>query len=190
MSESTTDFEGEIRKSLLAYSEAGIASLDFLPVSTAPYTKSRSDAGQPLRVVAGKNPFDIFGWMLDGAKFVACELRLSRSREERLSIVAPEENGMGLHFTQLDALAHAAMAGGLAHVVWSNGGELGVLDGPQIILAHTIYLPNLAAVKQNQPTGSKSIRWERFKPVEYDTVGIRVVPNWLTSPRSPSAQAR
>lgn len=180
------EWENDIRKSMLAYGAAGIARLDFYPMPTIPAesTRRRDEKNRPLRVPSpNPPPFDIFGWTSDG-RFVGALMRFSATRQDIMTIRKPGGTSyISIPFDQLDALAHLAMSNGIARVIWNNAGELCVLGGPDIVSAHQIYLPCLAAETNNVPRGALSIKSSRFNPVNYNTVGNVVVPDWLNASR-------
>jgi hypothetical protein len=113
---------------------------------------------------------------------IGAELKETAKREQSLSIVAPEKKGSGLQYHQLEGLVNLHRAGGIALLVWSNAGEIGVINGPAlegIKIAYDISL-KAEAMKKTVMKGVRSIRWEMFKPVKY---GPDTKPLWL--PKAP-----
>lgn len=156
------EFEKEIIDTLPCYDSAGLARVMMMPVPTK---QIGSRSGMPLLVRCGKAPFDLVGYALEDGRMIGAELKASDSKS-RLPIVAPAKKGDGVQFHQLDALAGLARAGGIARLVWSNGGEVGVLTNSGIVTAHSTYCHALAADNSGRkaPKGSRSIEWEAFRP--------------------------
>ena len=152
----------------------------------------RGPGGKPLYIPTGKAPFDVYGHaprdlsrsvqpstkvlFPNVAVFVGAELKSNRDHEVSLSIVHPDSDSHGLEYHQLDALALVARIGGIARIVWDNGGTYGVLEEDQIIVAHAIYEQSLASERNGKgkgPLGSRSIKWSLFKTVDYGSFGER-----------------
>jgi hypothetical protein len=140
-------------------------------------------SGAPLYIPKRKAPFDIYGYrplMMDGkmrAIFVGAELKSTGEHMSRMPIIGPEHRGSGLQYHQLVALALLASNGGEAYLLWDNGGEYGLLDGQALIVAKSLYDTTLRA--RSDPEGRRSIPWERFRVVNFDTVGGILCLNWL-----------
>jgi hypothetical protein len=186
-------FEKQIGATFPVYAQGGKAFLDFMPLPMTPCGR-RGSHGEPLYIPKGKAPFDVYGHAprrlqdkgantFDLAVFVGAELKHTKDVQPSLSIVHPDaESGDGLKFHQLDALALVARMGGVARVVWDNGGQVGVLSESGILAAHAIYSASLASERRGKgkgPVGSRSIKWTAFKPVEWENLSGVVALNWL-----------
>lgn len=197
------DFEERIEPTFDAYSKANRAYLAFMPVPT----KAVMVNGRMYRVGNGSAPFDVYGFVprsfggepeyrpnneyeadpprrpvMNLAVMVGAELKATSKHETSLSIVKPKCDGSGLEFHQLDALALLARMGGLARIVWSNAGEVGVLTNEPILAAHAIYMASLASEGRGMgrgKLGTRSIRWESFIKVDFANVGGSIVLDWL-----------
>jgi len=135
---------------------------------------------RPNIVLAGKPPFDVYGYLYRDAITVGAELKASK-RKTSLPIVAPDKSGDGIQYHQLDALAGLAQCGGIARIIWNNGGEIGVIRNDDIITAWTTYNHAFKSERsgKNVPFGSKSITWDVFKPVDYTAMWGTVGIDWL-----------
>ncbi len=158
-------FEKRIEPSFKVYHEAGIARLAFMPVHSIVVGPAR------MLVHTKKAPFDVYGYLVSGARMIGCELK-SSVRQRSLHIVRPDAHGSGLQFHQLDALAMLAEAGGISRIVWENEGEVGVIGNESILAAHKLYMTALASEKSHRDVkeGRKSIRWERFEHIDQEAV--------------------
>jgi hypothetical protein len=100
-----------------------------------------------------------------------------------LPIVHPDaKSGDGVQYHQLEALALLAQMGGVARIVWNNGGEVGALTEAGILAAFTIYCASLESERRGKgkgAVGSRSIRWTSFKPVPWANVGGVLCLDWL-----------
>jgi hypothetical protein len=136
--------------------------------------------GIPLRVRVGKGPFDIIGYLLADARMIGCELKSSQQKNS-LAIVQPKGDSAGLQYHQLTALAELAISGGIARVVWQNGGRIGVIGNSKIITAWRVYEEVLKseASGRSVPLGAKSVPWEAFTPVDYTNLYGVVAIDWL-----------
>lgn len=174
-------FEKEIGNTFQAYRDAKQAGLVFLH----PPMRIAGMLGRvPCFIQAGKAPFDVAGMFYDGdGTAIGVELKETKDHETSLSIVGPGKKGSGLQYHQLEALVSVHQGGGVALVVWSNGGEVGVLSGEGILLAWMQYNTSLKAEAQRKTPakGSRSILWGHFKPVKN---GLGDMPLWL--PPSPA----
>ncbi|MCC7147148.1 MAG: hypothetical protein IT443_11940 [Phycisphaeraceae bacterium] len=165
-----------------AYAEAKLAQLSVMPVPMAPCGIFHPKHRRMLYVPKGKAPFDVYGWVMTGLGiFIGAELKETR-RKTSLSIRMPDDSGgEGMQFHQLHSLASLASAGGLARLVWSNDGELGVLKGERIAEAFnavwTAWISKQSG-KKAMP-GSRSIPWEKFDSVAYRPIGGQAIPDWL-----------
>lgn len=177
-----SDFEREIGATFDAYRGAEIAWLDFMPVPMAPAGQKERRTGQPLYRPSGTSPFDVFGWHAASGRFVGAELKSSQ-RKNSLPIVMPvlaadkdgrptmkSRGGDGIKFHQIEALRNVAACGGIARLVWCNGGEYGVLREEAICNAWSGAWDALRieqAGKTRPRTGLKSVPWDRFERVDY-----------------------
>lgn len=137
----------------------------------------------PCWVQSGKAPFDIAGIYYDGkGTGIGVELKETRDRKSSLPIVHPDKKGDGVHYHQLAALVDVHKAGGISLLVWSNGGEVGVLSGEKLALTKVQYDTSLKteAAGKEYARGSRSILWGLFDPTEY---GVDDRPLWL--PKAP-----
>lgn len=178
------EFEKQIGNTFQAYRDSKTAGLVFLH----PPMRIAGMLGRvPCFVQAGKAPFDIAGMYYDKqGTVIGAELKETREHEHSLPIVGPGKKGNGLQYHQLEALVSVADNGGVALVLWSNGGEIGVLEGDAIRLAKVQYDASLKAeaAKKTPAKGSRSILWGLFKPVKH---GLKDMPLWL--PQSPAKKA-
>ena len=111
-----------------------VAFLAGMPVPTAP----RMMNGRSIRVLSGKAPFDYYGMTRDGI-FIGMEAKHNDKVKQSLPIIAPLKRGTGLQFHQLEALAAVAKNGGIARIVWNNGGLVLNMDNRGILLVHESY---------------------------------------------------
>ncbi len=75
-----------------------------------------------------------------------------------------------------------ARLGGIARVVWDNGGQIGVLKEEDILAAHAIYQASMdseARGKGKGARGGRSIKWEQFMPVVDRNIAGVIGPDWL-----------
>jgi hypothetical protein len=146
----------------------------------------------PIFTPKGKAPFDLAGFTLanglrsgaeyspldgQGGVFIGVELKQTQRRES-LPIVAPEGDSHGLEYHQLVSLYELHEAGGVARVVWENGGELRVLKGRAIVNAYLIFEEALKVEARGHDAarGVKSIPWDKFEAVRLDQ---RTGQDWL-----------
>ena len=185
-------FEKQIERSFEAYAKIGRAYLDFMPIPMTPCGIRHPHTKAPLYIPKGKAPFDIYGHApveTDATKdqkrlslFVGAELKASNKPETSLAIVKPDAHASGLAYHQLAALALVARLGGIARIVWDNGGQIGVLGNDEVLAAHAIYEASLQTElrgKGRGPSGARSIRWENFRVVDFGNVGGVVCVDWL-----------
>lgn len=175
-------FEKAIGETFQAYRSARIANLIFLH----PPMRIGGMLGKvPCFVQAGRAPFDVGGMYYDDAgTVIGVELKETKDRDNALSIVHPDKKGSGLQYHQLAALVDVHNAGGVALVVWSNGGEVGVLTGDKIALAKLQYDQSLKAEIAGKviAKGSRSILWGWFTSSKY---GVDDRPLWLPDAPKP-----
>lgn len=190
--EAGNDFEKRIEPSFVAYAKIGRAYLDFMPVPTRVIGK-RGGMKFPVRVADGKAPFDVYGYApkavqvgsatFDIAVFVGAELKSSNEPQTSLPIVKPDNHAKGLAYHQLEALALVARMGGIARVVWDNGGEVGILGEAQILHHHLVYEASRRSEEAGRgkgKVGSRSIPWASFQKVKpTEPVGGAIIIDWL-----------
>lgn len=172
-----TDFEKVMEKSAIEYLSAGIADMQFLWPKMQMTGQYIGKA--PAFIQVGKAPYDMTGYFLDGARTIACEVKENGERKTSLAIQAPDKDGTGLKYHQLEALVRVHQAGGLASVVWNNGGEIGYLEGTRLVAAKAAMDTSLKAQKLGMPNakeGRRSILWGNFVPVKVNGQGV---PLWL-----------
>lgn len=166
------EFEKEIAATFQAYRDTRTAHLYILhpPMRIAGFL-----GHAPCHVLAGKAPYDIAGFYYDGCgTSVGAELKQTAEHENRLPIVPPDSDGSGLQYHQLVGLVGLHKAGGVALLLWNNGGQIGVLRGPELA---TTLIGYEASLKAKQPArGSKSILWGLFRPIK---TGVDGRPVWL-----------
>jgi hypothetical protein len=193
------EFEKRIGATFGPYAKTGYAYVAFMPIPMAP----RGMMGKCMVYVPkGKAPFDVYGFAPrtagsppeSSAVFVGAELKRTKDHQTRLPIVHPDaESGDGLKYHQLWALANVAKYGGVARVVWDNGGEVGYLDEQRIAVALAVYDQSLATERRGKgmgPQGSRSIPWENFQPVDDAAIGGVVGLHWLILPWREGAERR
>lgn len=171
-------FEDECGRAFDAYFKADIASIDFMPVPTK--VIGFGPMG-PKLVFDGKAPYDAYGFFHRGARMIGAEFKLNSKPETSLAIVKKGGDGAGLEHHQLDALAKLAARGGIARVVWNNGGEIGVLREEGIIRAYTSFTAGVKAQERGNdaPMGCKSIKWGEFQVVSYAVLAGIICFDWL-----------
>lgn len=171
-----TDFEKAMEKSFGEYYTVGLARLQFVH----PRMKVGGMRGNtPMFVQVAKAPYDLDGYFLKGARYIACEVKENGKHKTSLPIIAPLKKGTGLHYHQLEALVQVHESGGLACVVWDNAGEVGFLDGSRLKAAKAAMDTALKAKAEGYPEtarGSRSILWGNFQSVGINGMGA---PLWL-----------
>jgi len=173
-------FEKLIGQTLQAYRDAKIANLIFIHPPMRPVGMMGK---VPCFIQSGKSPFDMAGIYYDRAGTgIGVELKETAEHDHSMSIVHPEKRGNGIHYHQLSGLVEVHKAGGVALLLWSNGGEIGALNGEDLHLAKVQYDASLKAEAANKTParGSRSILWGRFNLVK---AGHGGTPLWL--PPSP-----
>jgi hypothetical protein len=165
-------FEGEFIASCIAYAEQNIAFVEELPLPTVP-------AGM-LRRVRGKSAYDYFGYTASG-KFIAIELKSNAEHTQSLKIREMDDHGDGIQYHQLAALDQVARKGGIALIIWSNGGAVGVLGPEQIMVIKGIFDTSVARKRagKDEEIGTKSVKWGKFRPVNMEKVGTTPTLHWL-----------
>lgn len=175
-------FEKQIGETFQAYRDAKIANVYFL---YPPMRAVGLHGHMPCYIPVGKAPYDIGGFFYDTtATTIGVELKETKDHENRLPIVGPHAKGNGLHYHQLEALVAVHKAGGLALLLWSNGGEIGSLAGDMLTLVKVQYDASLKAeaAKKEVAKGSRSIQWGSFALVKH---GLNDTPLWLPKPPAP-----
>lgn len=159
------DWETVVESLFPFYEKLGLARLAMLPLPMAP--AGRGKFGLLYRI-KGKSPFDVYGWHMRDGLFIAAELKRTE-RRNTLPITPPRINGKGklvigkgggVHTHQLEALAAVARSGGMARLLWNNGGEVGVLSNEGLINAWENHEPALAELSGE--AGIKSLKWSSF----------------------------
>ena len=169
-------FEKDVSVSMDAYRETKIAFLDFLPPPIRPVVWQKAHKGSaPLFTLVGQAPFDVHGYLSNGI-MIGVELKATQKHHDRIKIVSPVTKGSGVQYHQLDALAHLSRHGGIAGIVWSNGGEVGVMNGQKIVAALNEYE---ASMKGGGKRGSKSLEWSAFEEPRYHAFGGAITYDWL-----------
>ena len=152
------DFEGAVLTLCELYKAKRIARLCRMPVPTAPVGAQGGTKGCCYRVLSGQAPFDLYGYYIDGCRYIGAELKSTAKPEPSLPIIARGMKRGGLQEHQMDALASVAGCGGTARVVWSRAGEIGVLYEAEILAAQERFHEGGYA--------SKSIKWDMFQVAE------------------------
>jgi hypothetical protein len=120
-------FEHLIGKTFQSYRDARLATMIFLH---PPMRVAGMMGRVPCFIQAGKAPFDLGGMYYDVAgTVIAAELKETAEHATSLPIIGPGKKGSGLQYHQLDALTDVHLGGGVALVLYSNGGEIGLLRG-------------------------------------------------------------
>lgn len=179
------EFETYIGKTFQALRDAKQANAFFLH---PPMRVAGMHGKVPCYVQAGKAPYDMGGFYYDSnATAIGVELKQTKDHEHSIAIVGPGKKGSGLQYHQLEALVDLHLAGGVALLLWSNGGELGLATGELLHLAKIQYDTSLKAenLKQTPAKGSRSILWGHFKLVKYGHLNM---PLWL--PRPPECKGK
>lgn len=125
----------------------------------------------PVFVIVGRAVYDVAGWMRidhDGpagvAQSVGIELKASKQRHSSLPIVGEDGHGSGIQAHQLEALAALHRDGGIARILWNNGGVIGIMYGETIQKVFYDYGVSLAVERlgKKPALGSRSIKWGLF----------------------------
>jgi hypothetical protein len=81
--------------------------------------------------------------MMVGGKHIAMEAKHNDKVKTSMPIAPPKKKGKkagdGLQYHQLEALAAVANNGGIARVVWRNGGLVMAIGNAEIIIVHKYY---------------------------------------------------
>lgn len=164
------EFEKTIGGTFKEYGDRKIANLMFLyPPMRAAGRMGKFPCYIPTR--NGKAPYDLAGYYYDAgnrATPIGVELKETREQENRLPIVGPGKDGNGLQYHQLEGLLELHNAGGVAFLLYNNGGQVGRLSGEQLAVVKQNYDASLAAeaARKEVAKGARSIAWGMFKPVE------------------------
>lgn len=133
----------------------------------------------PCWIQTGRALFDVDGWVpvavdVDGSKvklarYIGIEQKETSERKTALRIIGEDGSGSGIQAHQLEALASVHRDGGIARILWSNGGIVAVLDGEEIVQAHFTYGVSVQAEKMRKKPalGARSIPWSLFRPVDF-----------------------
>lgn len=171
-----TPFEKKVELSFIEYSTAKIAFLQFL----FPKMRMAGYIGKsPGFVQVAKAPYDVDGYYIGTGRYIACEIKENADHHPSMRLIPPDKDGTGLQYHQLSALVAAHDAGGLAVLLWDNGGEVGILDGTRLAAAKSAIDTSIKAAKEGYPDGVKGLRsvpWGSFQPVKINGSGV---PLWL-----------
>lgn len=137
----------------------------------------------PVFVIVGRATYDVGGWQplpvlfREGTKLaqaIGIELKANKQRHSSMPIIGKDGHGSGLQAHQLESLAALHRDGGVARVLWNNGGVIGVLEGPMIAKTFYDYGVSVEVEKLGKKPafGSRSVRWDAF----------RSLPDFLDSP--------
>lgn len=165
------EFEKTVGKTFEGYEASGVATLRYL------YPSMRCVGVQgkrPVFVPALKAPYDLGGYYHGSGLFIGAELKETRDRHYSLPLIGPGKEGTGLQYHQLEALVNLHQEGGVALLIYDNGGEVGRVGGQVLTQAKIAF--DAALKSRNPAKGSKSIPWGRFDPVKF---GLNAVPLWL-----------
>jgi hypothetical protein len=134
----------------------------------------------PVFVQVGGALFDWAGWVpgemteVNGYVFkyancIGIEQKATKQRHPSMRIVGEDGDGSGIKAHQLEALASLHRSGGVARLLWNNGGVIGVLDGDEIAQAFYTYGVSLAAerMRKTPAKGSRSIPWSLFRVIDW-----------------------
>ena len=170
-------FEREIAKGFDGYEHGGIACLSMMPVPTAIGHKN----GKTFAVRTKKAPFDVYGFTIGDGLFIGAELKSTSKHKASMHLCVPGQDAAGIEFHQLDCLQKVACAGGIARVVWDNGGAFGVIGNDVIVDAWVTLLHAIKseASGKDAQLGSKSISWDLFEEVDYTNLHGVVGIDWL-----------
>lgn len=178
-------FEKQIAETFESYKTEGIAVLYFLYPPMRPAGRL---GPMPCYIPTknGKAPYDVTGYFMGyPAIAIGAELKETKSHDNRLTIVLPGKPGSGLQYHQLTGLVDLHKSGGYAMLLWNNGGQIGRIDGDQLAAILLDYDSSLRAeeARKEIAKGSRSIAWERFKPIVDEQY-------WLPKQSLPRSQRR
>lgn len=148
-------FEHTLNLTHAAYRETGMASIDQMPVPTAPAaaTLSRYRVRVPykmlaiLRILKRRQGYDYWGTFGPNAGpsydlgrwfglSIAAEAKSTTKRQSALRLLDEKQGGGGMKMHQLNALADSWRDFGVISVIiWRNGSERYVLLPPAVLLA-------------------------------------------------------
>lgn len=169
-------FENEVEATFQDYRDARIAHIYKLhpPMRIAGMMRK-----VPCFVQSGKAPYDMAGFYYNqSATSIGAELKQTRHREPSLKVLGKDQKGGGLQYHQLEGLVNLHKTGGIAVLLWNNAGEIGRLDGAELVLVKQDF--DAAAKMKNPTKGAKSIQWDRFRGIRAGATGK---PLWL--PKAP-----
>lgn len=137
----------------------GRALYDFAGWGPAKITGTITFAGQTREVVD-----------LPLAITVGMELKDTKQRHPSMRIVGADGSGGGIQAHQLEALAAVHRDGGIARLVWNNGGVVGVLDGDELAHVFHTYGVSLQVEKMGKTPakGARSIPWSLFRQIDWN----------------------
>ena len=169
------EFEKFIETTFEPYAEQGLASCMMMPV---PNKVIRLKGKPPMIIHTKKAPFDVIGYLHRDGTMVGAELKQSKHKPS-ISIVAPDAKGDGVQYHQLLALAELAYCGGIARLLWSNDGNIGVIRGKDLVEILKTYQTALHSKRSGRrpKRGAMSIPWDRFSPVAPAEGGV--VVDWI-----------
>lgn len=170
-------FETEIFATFPSYESQGVAHLSIM---FPPMRVAGQNGHMPCYIPVGKADYDAGGYYLKDAVTIGVELKETTDHENSLSIVHPDRKGSGLQYHQLKALCDLDDNGGMALLLWSNGGEIGVARGSVLQVALRMYDMAMAVedMRKTPARGAKSILWGHFQKVQR---GPTDKPMWLPS---------
>lgn len=190
------DFERVIEGTFDAYRDAELAVLDFYPVPMRPTGIRDPKTHQPLYAPQKGSPCDVMGFCMYDGRIVVAELKSTSKHEPSLPIILPtrKSSGHGVMWHQLCMLRNVAVSGGISRLVWSNGGEVGVLREKAIV---NLWARSNTALRQERragtgrtvrtvkaPPGLKSVKWLEFEEVTHEQLGSGLpVLAWLKHER-------
>lgn len=149
----------------------------------------------PCFAMVGRALFDVAGWLPktitdhDGYDrkvnlAVGIEVKETSKLHSSMRIVGDDGSGSGLQAHQLEALAAVHRDGGIARLVWNNGGMVGMITGEQLAHIHFTYGVSVQAEKMRKvpSMGSRSIPWNQFIKFDFDENPHYIVQEALLPP--------
>jgi hypothetical protein len=133
----------------------------------------------PIWVQTGRAMYDVSGWMprvitnsagYDEkiAQAIGIELKSTKQRHPSLRIIGSDGDGSGMQAHQLEALAAMHRDGGIARILWNNGGIVGVMDGEEIAACFHAYRVSVEVerLKKTPARGARSVPWSLFRAID------------------------
>jgi len=125
----------------------------------------------PVFAMVGSALYDIGGWTNENNavhRAVGIELKASTKFKQNIPIIKPESKGSGVQYHQLEALAALHRDGGIAGLVWNNGGVIGYASGEVLAAAFYDYETSRVCEEMKRPItkGVRSLSWQKFATVE------------------------